>query len=247
MPAPSPVLMIRSVPQGVNEKDLETWAKSYTMSDGYGGTKNTSCVKTLLLSDKMIGFVQMGDIEEAKYIMSLYQERPDQMCMTRPNGTHLLNLIYSDKQEIRAQPRARNQIPTSHTRILLVVLKDLSATIMMDELFWIFSQFGVVGKLSSFTKNLKNQILVQYDSKEQASAAMSYLNGRQITFHSPSSNGQGGSGSCKLAILPSKLPELTFKNQDQKNRDYTQINGQLNYHFLQVCFFCNCFYRKKYF
>ena len=233
---PSPVIMVRTVPQGVSEKDLECWAKSYTMPDGFGGYKQTSCLKSLLLADRMIGFVQMGDLEEAKFVMNLYWEHPDQVRMVRPNGTHLLNLIYSDKQEIKAQPRARNVIQTSHTRILLVVLKDLSATIMMDELFWIFSQFGVVEKLSSFTKNLKNQVLVQYATQEPASAAMAYLNGRDINFHSPSMAGAPSTGSCLLVIAPSKLPELTFKNQDQKNRDYSQINSQLN-HYMQVCVF----------
>eukprot|EP01064_Diplonema_japonicum_P028272 TRINITY_DN429_c0_g2_i1.p1 TRINITY_DN429_c0_g2~~TRINITY_DN429_c0_g2_i1.p1 ORF type:complete len:551 (+),score=198.31 TRINITY_DN429_c0_g2_i1:133-1785(+) len=232
----SPVLMIRSVPSGVTEKDLEAWAKSYTFTDRDGATRNTSCIKSLLLTDRMIGFVQMGDIEEARHIMDLYISSPDQVCMRRPDGTHLLNLIYSDKQEIRAQPRARNQIPTSQTRILLVVLKNLSATIMMDELFWIFSQFGTVEKLSSFTKNLKNQVLVQYASQEQASTAMAYLNGRNIKFSSPpqTPNGTPGTGSCQLAIVPSKLPELTFKNQDQKNRDYSQINETLKWQFVQA-------------
>eukprot|EP01060_Flectonema_neradi_P041746 TRINITY_DN9_c3_g1_i1.p1 TRINITY_DN9_c3_g1~~TRINITY_DN9_c3_g1_i1.p1 ORF type:complete len:533 (+),score=107.59 TRINITY_DN9_c3_g1_i1:62-1660(+) len=231
--APSPVIMVRTVPQGVTEKDLEAWAKSYTMPDGFGGYKQTTCVKSLLLADRMIGFVQMGDVGEASFIMNLYWEQPEQVRMVRPTGTHLLNLIYSDKQEIKAQPRARNVIQTSNTRILLVVLKDLSATIMMDELFWIFSQFGVVEKLSSFTKNLKNQVLVQYATQEPASAAMAYLNGREITFHSPSMTGTPSTGNCRLVIAPSKLPELTFKNQDQKNRDYSQINSQLH-HYMQV-------------
>eukprot|EP01059_Diplonema_ambulator_P006172 TRINITY_DN1593_c0_g1_i1.p1 TRINITY_DN1593_c0_g1~~TRINITY_DN1593_c0_g1_i1.p1 ORF type:complete len:571 (+),score=253.64 TRINITY_DN1593_c0_g1_i1:49-1713(+) len=232
----SPVLMIRSVPTGVTEKDLEAWAKGYTFVDRDGHQQHTTCVKSLLLTDRMIGFVQMGSIDEAKHIMDLYISNPDQVCMRRPDGTHLLNLIYSDKQEIRAQPRARNQIPTSETRILLVVLKNLSATIMMDELFWIFSQFGTVEKLSSFTKNLKNQVLVQYASQEQASLAMAYLNGRSITFSSPpqTPNGAPGTGSCQLAIVPSKLPELTFKNQDQKNRDYSQINETLKWQFVQA-------------
>lgn len=239
---PSPVLMLRTVPQGATEKDIEAWANQYTYNHPQEGVKNTKCIKTLLLTDKDIGFVQMSDIAEAQYLMDLYQRAPEQIQMSRPDGTQQgLNLVFSDKQEIRAQNRTRNQIPTSQTRILLVVLKNLSATIMMDELFWIFSQFGTVEKLSSFTKNMKNQVLVQYQTQDQASLAMAYLNGKEISFNSPQNQPSPdgappatSQGSCHLAIVPSKLPELTFKNQDQKNRDYTQINDQLRWQFLQA-------------
>eukprot|EP01065_Artemidia_motanka_P028396 TRINITY_DN3371_c0_g1_i2.p1 TRINITY_DN3371_c0_g1~~TRINITY_DN3371_c0_g1_i2.p1 ORF type:complete len:574 (+),score=179.78 TRINITY_DN3371_c0_g1_i2:355-2076(+) len=234
---PSPVLMLRSVPQGSTEKDLENWANQYTYTDATGHQKCTRCVKALLLSDRNIGFVQFQDVQEAMFLMNKFNESPQEIQMRRPDGSlEGLNLLYSDKQEIRAQGRARNQIPTSQTRILLVVLKELSATIMMDELFWIFSQFGTVEKLSSFTKNMRNQVLVQYQTQEHASLAMSYLNGRQITFAistADPSGQQGQQGSCQFAIVPSKLPELTFKNQDQKNRDYNNLNEILRGIFLE--------------
>ncbi|KAJ9446735.1 Polypyrimidine tract-binding protein-like protein 3 [Diplonema papillatum] len=230
---PSPVLMIRSVPDGITEKDLEDWARSFHYVTSRGEPRRTECKNSLLLQDRLIGFVQMEDVEQAKCIMDVYYHRPDDIRIKGRNGiSHPLNLIYSDKQQIRTQSRPRSQIPTSETRILLVVLKDLNATIMMDELFWIFSQFGRVEKLSSFTKDLKNQVLVQYNNKAEASIAMSYLNGRQIEFISgaPDSDVRG---TCQLGILPSRLPELTFKNQDQKNRDYSQINTTLEWHFQQ--------------
>lgn len=236
---PSPVLMLRSVPAGTTEKDLEMWANQYDYLHPQEGLKRTKAVKSLLLTEKDIGFVQMQDIFEAQFIMDKYNTNPEQIMMRRPDGTMQgLNLVFSDKQDIKAQTRVRNQIPTSQTRILLVVLKNLTATIMMDELFWIFSQFGTVEKLSSFTKNMKNQVLVQYQTQDQASLAMAYLNGKEIKFSSPNANaGNEASkpdGTCQLAIVPSKLPELTFKNQDQKNRDYQQINDQLRHAFLQA-------------
>eukprot|EP01062_Namystynia_karyoxenos_P006364 TRINITY_DN12225_c0_g1_i1.p1 TRINITY_DN12225_c0_g1~~TRINITY_DN12225_c0_g1_i1.p1 ORF type:complete len:601 (+),score=160.69 TRINITY_DN12225_c0_g1_i1:151-1953(+) len=241
-PQVSPVLMLRSVPQGATEKCLTDWVSEYQWidpRDPQPQPKQLKCVKALVLSDKNIGFVQMQDVEEAKYLMKLFNEQPARISMARPDGTREgINLLYSDKQEIRAQGRARNQIPTSRTRILLVVLKELSHTIMMDELFWIFSQFGTVEKLSSFTKNMRNQVLVQYQTQEQASLAMAYLNGKPIKFQSPASPGQEAApqpeGSCQFAIVPSKLPELTFKNQDQKNRDYKPINETLRWLFLEA-------------
>eukprot|EP00755_Sulcionema_specki_P007235 Sspe_Gene.5498::Locus_1818_Transcript_1_1_Confidence_1.000_Length_2224::g.5498::m.5498 len=43
---------------------------------------------------------------------------------------------------------------------------------------------------------------------------MAYLNGKEL---------QG----CSLAIVPSKLTQLTFRNADSRNRDYTAVNQDL--------------------
>eukprot|EP01064_Diplonema_japonicum_P036646 TRINITY_DN8316_c1_g1_i1.p1 TRINITY_DN8316_c1_g1~~TRINITY_DN8316_c1_g1_i1.p1 ORF type:complete len:437 (+),score=159.57 TRINITY_DN8316_c1_g1_i1:58-1368(+) len=117
----------------------------------------------------------------------------------------------------------REPIPTGTTRILLVVLKDLSVQVMVDDLFWIFSQFGVVEKLSSFTKNTKNQLLIQYETMQQAGVALSYLNGRTLNYFAPNST----PGSCRLEIVPSFLKVLTFKKLDARNRDYTPFNEEV--------------------
>eukprot|EP00755_Sulcionema_specki_P015390 Sspe_Gene.9670::Locus_3253_Transcript_1_1_Confidence_1.000_Length_1509::g.9670::m.9670/K17844/PTBP3, ROD1; polypyrimidine tract-binding protein 3 len=218
--APSPVIMIRSVPQGVTERDLETWASSFPYFEN-GQQTTTRCIRSLLLNDRSIGFVQMSSLRQAESIMDTFNRWPQQVYITHHGQDHPLNLIYSDKQEIKAQPRARDPVPTGETRILLVVLKNLTHTIMMDDLFWIFTQFGEVQKLSAFTKNMKNQVLVQYESRECASMAMAYLNGKGLTFTPPSGD---PTGTCEFAIVPSRLKELTFKNQDQKNRDYERQN-----------------------
>eukprot|EP00756_Hemistasia_phaeocysticola_P033471 Hpha_TRINITY_DN16466_c0_g3::TRINITY_DN16466_c0_g3_i1::g.159226::m.159226 len=239
-PQASPVLMLRSVPPGATEKDLENWAGQYDFP--ITGQK-TKAVKVLLLTDRNLGFVQMQSIDEARYLMQLYQTQPHLICMHRAEGqADLLNLLYSNKPEIRANGKPKNQVPSSNTRILLVVLKDLSATIMMDDLFWVFSQFGVVDKLSSFSKNCRNQVLVQYQNTQQASLAMAYLNGREMQFRTRQQQQvpigtdltSETIGKCCFAIVPSKLQELTFKNQDQKNRDYEQVNKEIRFLFLQA-------------
>eukprot|EP00662_Eupelagonemidae_sp_cell21_P009438 gene9438-12584_t len=61
----SPVLMLRTVPQGATEKDIEAWANQYSYNHPSEVPKQTKCVKSLLLTDKDIGFVQMSDIHEA--------------------------------------------------------------------------------------------------------------------------------------------------------------------------------------
>ena len=47
-----------------------------------------------------------------------------------------------------------------------------------DEIFCLFSQFGVVEKISVFSKDDNVQALVQFDTSASAMTALSYLNGR---------------------------------------------------------------------
>eukprot|EP01059_Diplonema_ambulator_P032420 TRINITY_DN6348_c0_g1_i1.p1 TRINITY_DN6348_c0_g1~~TRINITY_DN6348_c0_g1_i1.p1 ORF type:complete len:455 (+),score=153.25 TRINITY_DN6348_c0_g1_i1:206-1366(+) len=77
--------------------------------------------------------------------------------------------------------------------------------------------------MSSFTKNTKNQLLVQYETMQQAGVALSYLNGRTLNYFSPDKT----PGSCRLEIVPSFLKVLTFKKLDSRNRDYSSLNEQV--------------------
>eukprot|EP00756_Hemistasia_phaeocysticola_P013463 Hpha_TRINITY_DN15282_c4_g2::TRINITY_DN15282_c4_g2_i10::g.66764::m.66764 len=125
-----------------------------------------------------------------------------------------------------AQPQPPAQIPVSaaldesnsRQRVLLTVLKRLTARIAMDDIFWVFSQFGVVQRLSSFERAKQDQVLVQFERPEDAHEAFCYLNGRQM---------QKGGAECTLAIVPSALQELTFKEQDERNSAYDTVNSYI--------------------
>ncbi|KAJ9449709.1 Polypyrimidine tract-binding protein-like protein 3 [Diplonema papillatum] len=125
-----------------------------------------------------------------------------------------------DRPKECAGSRSRREpIPTGTTRILLVILKGLQSPLSVDDMFWVFSQFGVVEKMSSFSKNSKSQLLVQYETQEHAGVALSYLNGRDMHLVP--------GGPCRLEIVPSFLKVLTFKKLDSRNRDFAALNAEI--------------------
>ena len=124
------------------------------------------------------------------------------------------------QQQQQQQPQ---QDETNEPRTLLVVLRELSDSIELDQIFAIFTQFGVVEKLSSFLQHGKNQVVVQFANAASAQRSLGYLNGRELRL-----SGVQGDVTCTLAILPSRLKELTFKRDDNRNRDFTQTNANLH-------------------
>lgn len=252
----SPVLMIRSLPHGTTEHELRQWASQFRYQPRNGfGLMEAHAVRALVLADRGIGFVQFADIWAARHVMNLFVYQPESIMLARPDGTRFpLNLVYSDRQEIRAgsalngqrngarrngglQPnmigapapvsaRPTTDASTSSgasSRLLLVVLKDLTEKIALDYLFWVFSQFGIVEKISSFTKDQKNQVVVQFNNAVGAEAALGYLNGK-LLFQ----QGLPLRQLCFLAIVPSRLGQLTFRNEDSRNRDYSALNQALS-------------------
>eukprot|EP01061_Rhynchopus_euleeides_P047504 TRINITY_DN9550_c2_g4_i1.p1 TRINITY_DN9550_c2_g4~~TRINITY_DN9550_c2_g4_i1.p1 ORF type:complete len:647 (+),score=262.18 TRINITY_DN9550_c2_g4_i1:157-2097(+) len=226
----SPVIMVRSLPKGTTEQELVRWAEGFVyeprdMQGRAGLPRKAGVVKALVLHDRMLGFVQFGDIWAARSVMAQFVYDPPSIVLQRHDGFHPLNLVYSDKPEIRAQNKGRaTPAPApvyTNSRLILVVLKELSQAVTIDELFWTFTQVAKVEKISSFTKDNKNQIVVQFETAEGAASALNYFNGKYL----PANNGEGSAPPlCFLAIVPSKLSHLTFRNQDGRNRDYSEVN-----------------------
>eukprot|EP01063_Lacrimia_lanifica_P000198 TRINITY_DN1009_c0_g1_i1.p1 TRINITY_DN1009_c0_g1~~TRINITY_DN1009_c0_g1_i1.p1 ORF type:complete len:561 (+),score=240.52 TRINITY_DN1009_c0_g1_i1:79-1761(+) len=213
--APSSVLMLTGVPSEATENDVSRFAD--------GVVRGQACVKALVVAKQRLAFVQMGSREEAAAVMEACK-------LTRPylekNGRQYgVKLQYSNKQEINAVPRARNQITSAEEtcRVLLVVLAELEASIQLSEVFWVFTQFGKVEKISAFVRDRKNQVLVQMATRQEADTAMGYLNGKIVPFRTP----DGAPQSCRFSIVPSRLPHLTFKCQDKQNRDFATQNALL--------------------
>ncbi|KAJ9443649.1 Polypyrimidine tract-binding protein-like protein 3 [Diplonema papillatum] len=107
-------------------------------------------------------------------------------------------------------------------RVLLVVLRSLTAPIPLDKMFSIFSQFGVVEKQSTFLTNNQHQLVVQFADSADANSAMGYLNGRTVEMRDGESVAM-----CTLAIVPSRLTKLTFRKDDDRNKDYSWVNTRL--------------------
>ena len=222
----SPVVMVRSLPPRTTEEDLIRWSEKYCYNKD-GVMLGAKCVKALVLHDRMMGFVQLSDIDAARAIMAQFVYNPPSIFIEKGGAKHALNLVYSDKQEIKASNKGRSAPQPkpvyTNSRLLLVVLKELSQVVTIDELFLVFSQIAKIEKISSFQKDRKNQVVFQFETSEGADAAMNYFNGK----HLPSKDST--TPLCFLAIVPSKLEQLTFRNQDSKNRDYTMVNNYIQW------------------
>eukprot|EP01060_Flectonema_neradi_P011715 TRINITY_DN1871_c7_g1_i1.p1 TRINITY_DN1871_c7_g1~~TRINITY_DN1871_c7_g1_i1.p1 ORF type:complete len:672 (+),score=145.71 TRINITY_DN1871_c7_g1_i1:65-2017(+) len=222
----SPVIMVRSLPPRTTEEDLTSWSEKYCYNKD-GVMLGAKCVKALVLHDRMMGFVQLSDIDAARAIMAQFVYNPPSIYIEKGGEKHALNLVYSDKQEIKASNKGRSAPQPkpvyTNSRLLLVVLKELSQIVTIDELFLVFSQIAKIEKISSFQKDRKNQVVFQFETSQGADAAMNYFNGK----HLPSKDST--TPLCFLAIVPSKLEQLTFRNQDSKNRDYTMVNNYIQW------------------
>eukprot|EP01059_Diplonema_ambulator_P034010 TRINITY_DN7424_c0_g1_i1.p1 TRINITY_DN7424_c0_g1~~TRINITY_DN7424_c0_g1_i1.p1 ORF type:complete len:528 (+),score=51.81 TRINITY_DN7424_c0_g1_i1:338-1921(+) len=124
-----------------------------------------------------------------------------------------LNML---KQQQQQQNRVSTPPPVDETPkppgcCLLVVLRGGSAEPCSDDLFWVFSQFGVVEKISLFCKDTNAQALVQFNTPEEATRAMGYLNSRTLY-------------NAELAIMISSHTQLNLGRSDSRNRDYTSLN-----------------------
>eukprot|EP01060_Flectonema_neradi_P014156 TRINITY_DN20873_c0_g1_i1.p1 TRINITY_DN20873_c0_g1~~TRINITY_DN20873_c0_g1_i1.p1 ORF type:complete len:670 (+),score=134.51 TRINITY_DN20873_c0_g1_i1:75-2012(+) len=119
--------------------------------------------------------------------------------------------------------------PVVDARVLLIVFKGLAEDTaesigmenLLQEMFWIMSQFGKVQKVSNFLRDNKVQLLVQFAESSCADTAMGYLNCREYSQSIPDSS---ETSVFKFAIVHSSVSQLTFKKQDDKNKDYEEQN-----------------------
>ena len=77
----------------------------------------------------------------------------------------------------------------------------------------VFQKFGNVQKIVTFWKNNEFKSLVQMESVDQAQAAQSALDGRDIY-----------TGCNQLSIVFSRHPDLHVRYNDDRSRDYTNPN-----------------------
>ncbi|KAL4367935.1 hypothetical protein GQ457_05G021260 [Hibiscus cannabinus] len=85
------------------------------------------------------------------------------------------------------------------SRILLVTIRRLSCPITMEALYRVFSPYGIVEKIEVPLKSVEIQVLVQYQTRQNAISAISSLQGRNIY-----------DGCCHMEIQFCKEPQLTY-------------------------------------
>ncbi|CEG47458.1 polypyrimidine tract-binding [Plasmopara halstedii] len=98
-------------------------------------------------------------------------------------------------------------------QILMVSVSNIEYDVTVDVLQQVFQKFGNVQKIVTFWKDNEFKALVQMESIDQAQAAQSALDGRDIY-----------TGCNQLSIVFSRHPELRVRYNDDRSRDYTNPN-----------------------
>uniref|UniRef100_A0A8C7F392 Polypyrimidine tract binding protein 1b n=1 Tax=Oncorhynchus kisutch TaxID=8019 RepID=A0A8C7F392_ONCKI len=217
---PSRVIHMRKLPDDINEAEVISLGLSF------GKVTNL-----LMLKGKNQAFVEMNTEDAAQAMVSYYAS------VTPVIRNHPIFLQYSNHQElktdnspnqVRAQAalQAVNVLQTGGmpmagvdasagmsgaSPVLRVIVENLFYPVTLDVLHQIFSKFGAVLKIITFTKNNQFQALLQYSDGLTAQHTKLSLDGQNIY-----------NACCTLRINFSKLTSLNVKYNNDKSRDYTR-------------------------
>ncbi|KAI1289246.1 Polypyrimidine tract-binding protein 2 [Halotydeus destructor] len=227
---PSKVVHIRNVPQSATETDL------YNLAIPFGKIHNV-----LLMRPKFQAFVEYDELPSAQTMVNFWQVNSVSAPTLRGqhvycqfskhqelkprynnNHNHHNNNQHSSFASHDGQVHGHSPLATGHsspsnpshlgeTPVVRAVLDNLVYPVSVDIFYQLFSRYGKVIKIVTFTKNNTLQALVQYENNYSAQSAKSSLDG-QAMF--------GGTSNI-LRVDYSKLTSLNVKFNNEKSRDYT--------------------------
>ncbi|XP_054420939.1 polypyrimidine tract-binding protein 2 isoform X5 [Pteronotus mesoamericanus] len=219
--APSRVLHIRKLPGEVTETEV------IALGLPFGKVTNI-----LMLKGKNQAFLELAT-EEAAITMVNYYSAVTPHLRNQP-----IYIQYSNHKELktdntlnqRAQAvlQAVTAVQTASTPlsgaavsesavtpaqspVLRIIIDNMYYPVTLDVLHQIFTKFGAVLKIITFTKNNQFQALLQYGDPVNAQQAKLALDGQNIY-----------NACCTLRIDFSKLVNLNVKYNNDKSRDYTR-------------------------
>ncbi|TKY50250.1 Polypyrimidine tract-binding protein-like 1 [Spatholobus suberectus] len=107
--------------------------------------------------------------------------------------------------------------PTEN-HVLWATFENMQYDVTMDVLYEVFSEFGIVQKISILEKNSRTHALIQYLDVTIATAAKNALEGHYIY----------DGGYCKLHLSYSRHTNVIVKAFNDKSRDYTRANHNVS-------------------
>ncbi|XP_077418413.1 polypyrimidine tract-binding protein 1-like isoform X4 [Vanacampus margaritifer] len=218
---PSRVVHLRKLPSDINEAEV------IGLGLPFGKVTNL-----LMLKGKNQAFLELNSEECAQTMVSYY------LSVTPVIRNHPIYMQYSTHKELKTdnspnQVRAQAALQavnalhgggaiagdvsglagaTAQSPVLRVIVENLFYPVTLDVLHQIFSKFGTVLKIITFTKNNQFQALIQYADAIMAHNAKC-LDGQNIY-----------NACCTLRISFSKLTNLNVKYNNDKSRDYTRLD-----------------------
>lgn len=209
---PSKVIHIRNIPNEVTEAEI------IHLGIPFGRVTNV-----LVLKGKNQAFLEMADESAASTMVTYFTS-----CMAQLRG-RAVYVQFSNHKELKTDQThsnanasaqaalqaaqalsGQNETQGGPNTVLRVIIEHMMYPITLEVLYQIFSRFGKVLKIVTFTKNNSFQVLIQYPDVVTAQSAKLSLDGQNIY-----------NSCCTLRIEYSKLSSLNVKYNNDKSRDYT--------------------------
>ncbi|XP_069703471.1 polypyrimidine tract-binding protein 2 isoform X12 [Periplaneta americana] len=212
---PSKVIHIRNIPNEVTEAEI------IHLGIPFGRVTNV-----LVLKGKNQAFLEMADEVAASTMVTYFTS-----CMAQLRG-RAVYVQFSNHKELKTDQThsnanasaqaalqaasalsGQNETQGGPNTVLRVIIEHMVYPVTLEVLCQIFTRFGKVLKIVTFTKNNTFQALIQYPDVVTAQAAKLSLDGQNIY-----------NSCCTLRIEYSKLTSLNVKYNNDKSRDYTNPN-----------------------
>ncbi|NXQ96332.1 PTBP3 protein, partial [Sagittarius serpentarius] len=221
---PSRVLHLREIPNDVTEEEI------IALGLPFGKVTNI-----LILKGKSQAFLEMASEEAAAAVVNYYnparphlRNQPIYVQFSHYRELKTDNLPNQDRA--RAALEAANSTPLGNLAttstfaaeggllpgqgsVLRIIVENLFYPVTLEMLHQIFSKFGSVLKIITFTRNNQFQALLQYADPMNAYYAKMGLDGQSIY-----------TACCTLRIEFSRLTHLKVKYNNEKSRDFTRID-----------------------
>ncbi|XP_053158589.1 polypyrimidine tract-binding protein 3 isoform X3 [Hemicordylus capensis] len=222
--SPSRVLHLRKIPNDVTEAEV------ISLGLPFGRVTNL-----LMLKGKSQAFLEMASEEAAVTMVNYYTPvtphlRSQPVYIQYSNHRELktdnlpnqaraqaalqaVNAVQSGGLALTGVPASEGGLPPGHSSVLRIIVENLFYPVTLEVLYQIFSKFGTVLKIITFTKNNQFQALLQYADPMNAHYAKMALDGQNIY-----------NACCTLRIDSSKLTSLNVKYNNDKSRDFTRLD-----------------------
>ncbi|KAM4022059.1 polypyrimidine tract-binding protein 2 [Anomaloglossus baeobatrachus] len=122
-----------------------------------------------------------------------------------------VSAVHTSNSTVANTAGSENAVSSAQSPVLRIIIDNMYYPVTLDVLHQIFSKFGTVLKIITFTKNNQFQALLQYADPTNAHQAKLALDGQNIY-----------NACCTLRIDFSKLVNLNVKYNNDKSRDYTR-------------------------
>lgn len=204
----SRVIHLRSLPDDVTPQEICHLAMPFKK---YGNVKDF-----LQLKSKNQALMELDNIEMARQIVTHYTQNPPNIRQRNvyvqySNHKELKTDSSPAQQKMMQDIQALQQSEGGERHVLRVVVENMVYEVTLDVLYTIFSKFGAVLKIITFTKNNQFQALIQMADQITTETAKLSLDGQNIYTN-----------CCTLRIDYSKLQCLNVKFNNTKSRDYTR-------------------------